>query len=111
MDDGMYHYHRRKRIYKNHEPYPNPNKFKRFMDTAVYVVGVLGPLMTIPQIWEIWANQDASGVSLITWVSYLIFGFVWFIYGVIHNEKPIIFAYFAWTIMKVLIIMGIIFYG
>jgi len=48
MTEGLHHFHRRKRIYQKHEPYPHPDKWKRFMDHAIYCVGVFGPIMTIP---------------------------------------------------------------
>jgi len=36
------------------EPYPHPNKWKRLMDKLIYFAGVLGPIMTIPQLSKIW---------------------------------------------------------
>lgn len=28
--------------------------FKKFMDKAIYFVGISGPVMTIPQVYKIW---------------------------------------------------------
>ena len=68
---GLHHFHRRKKLHKLNELYPTKDPLKRFMDKAIYVVGVFGPLMTIPQVIKIWGDKTAAGVSLISWVSYL----------------------------------------
>jgi len=57
---GLHHYHKRKR-----EKFPVSHKWKRFMDKAIYGVGIFGPLMTLPQIGKIWIEKNASGVSLL----------------------------------------------
>jgi len=108
---GLHHFHRRMRIHQKHEPYPHPDKWKRFMDRAVYVVGAIGPLMTLPQIIKIWIEKDAAGVSIITWSAYLFYGVFWLIYGIMHREKPIIFAYIFWVTLQAFVVIGAIIYG
>lgn len=110
MPTAIHHLHKRKRIYVNKEPYPHPQLWKRVLDKMVYAVGVLGPLSTIPQIIKIWIGKNASGISLITWVFYLIGAIVLFFYGTAHKEKPLIIMYFLWIIVDVILIIGIIFY-
>lgn len=110
MTKPEHHQHIRKRIYKKLEVYPSPDPLKRFMDNFIYLIGVLGPLLTIPQVFKIWIAQDASGVSLITWGSYFIFSIFWIIYGVIHEEKPIILSSFLSLIVQAGVVIGIIFF-
>lgn len=88
----MYHFHLRKRIHQKKEKFPSPNKWKRFIDNIIYFVGMVGPIMTIPQVWNIWIEQNASGVSPISWSAYLIVSMFWLTYGITHKEKPIIFT-------------------
>lgn len=107
---GLHHFHKRKRIHKKLEQYPNPDKFKRFMDNAIYGIGIFGPIMTIPQVWTIWIHQNAAGVSTISWIGYLISAMFWFTYGVLHREKPIIFTNIVWVILEIFIIIGTILY-
>ena len=45
--EGLHHFHTRKRIHQKHEIYPHPDRWMNFMDKAIYVMGVFGPLMTI----------------------------------------------------------------
>ena len=87
---GLHHFHKRKRIYEFGEQYPHPNKWKRFVDRVIYPVSIFGPIMTLPQIMQIWVNKNASGVSSVSWAAYLVTAIFWLVYGVIHKEKPII---------------------
>ncbi len=109
--EGLHHHHVRKRIHQKHEPYPHPHKWKRFIDRAIYVVGLFGPIMTIPQLSKIWIEKNASGVSAISWAAYLVVAIFWVIYGVAHKEKPIIVISSVWIILELLIVMGILLYG
>ncbi len=110
MFKGLHHFHKRKRIYQNHEPYPHPNKLKNAMDKMIYFVGLSGPIMTIPQLFKIWVERSTSGVAEITWVAFLIIAVFWLAYGILHKEKPIIITYTGWLIMDALILIGLILY-
>jgi len=110
MQSGLHHFHKRKKICdKNAEL--GSNKWKDLMDKLIYVAAILGPLLTIPQIMKIWVDKNAGGVSMITWVAYLIGGIFWLIYGIMHKEKPIIIANILWILMEILVIIGIWIYG
>ena len=109
--EGLHHYHTRKRIHQKHETYPHPNKWKNFMDKAIFAVGVVGPTMTIPQLMKIWVGKNASGVSAISWGAYLFVAIFWLIYGIMHKEKPIIFIYSIWIVVDIFIVIGTIMYG
>lgn len=111
MTEGLHHFHRRKRIHEKLEPYPHPNKWKRLLDKIIYFVGIFVPIVTIPQLLEIWVNKNASGVSLISWSGYLIAVSFWFLYGIAHKEKPIIFSYGLLVVMDFFVVLGIIFFG
>lgn len=111
MVDVLHHFHRRKRIHQKHEPYPHPNKWKRLMDRLIYIVGIFGPIMTIPQLMKIWIEKNAVGVSPISWGSYLVIAMFWVIYGIIHEEKPIILTYTVWIVLDIFIVIGTLMYG
>ena len=81
------------------------------LDKSIYTVSVIGLAMTIPQITKIWIEQNASGVSLIAWSTYVFTAFVWLMYGIAHKEKPIILTNIAWIFVNVIIVIGIIMYG
>ncbi len=108
---GLHHYHLRKRICVENQPYPHPDKFKNFLDKAIYFVGMFGPIMSFPQIWKIWYYKEASGVSALSWSAYMVTASFWIMYGVAHKEKPIIVINSVWIVLEFMIVLGAILYG
>ncbi len=106
-----HHYHVRKRVHQNLEPYPHPDKWKNLLDRMIVFIGISAPIMTIPQLFEIWANKSAESVSLISWSWYLVAAVVWLIYGIVHKEKPLIVTYVGWIVIDILIVAGILIYS
>jgi len=108
---GMHHFHKRKRIHLKKEEFPSKNKKVRFLDGLIYVVSVIGPLMTLPQIFKIWVLKNAEGVSFISWGTYTISAGIWLWYGIVHKDKPIIIANILWIIIHLMVVIGILVYG
>src|SRR3989339_321832 len=54
---GLHHHLVRKRIHAKYEPYPHPDRWKRYVDEAIYPIGVLAPLLTVPQLLEVWISK------------------------------------------------------
>jgi hypothetical protein len=63
------HLHKRKRIHQLHQPYPHPDPKIKFLDDVVMAGAVIMPLLAVPQVYHIWASQNAQGISLLTWLS------------------------------------------
>ena len=105
------HVHRRKRSAKNLEPYPARTVTLRTLDRVIYAVGVIGPLMTIPQLVRIYSLRDASGVSALTWGAYALFDLPWIVYGIVHDERPITFSYVLWFFFNSAVFIGAVLYG
>ena len=104
---GLLHVHKRKR----EGDFPHQDKTKRLLDRGVYVAGIVGPIMTIPQILKIWVERNATGVSVYSLIAYAICSSVWLAYGIVHKEKPIIITYILWIILDIFIIIGTFMYG
>ena len=81
------------------------------MDKIIFVVAIWIPLMTIPQVFQIWTNRSAQDVSIITWGAFLVSAVIWLVYGTIHRDKPLMVNGFLWVILEVLVIIGIFLYG
>ena len=111
LEHGLHHFHKRKRIHQKLEPYPHPNKWKRLVDHLIYVVGIFGPIMTVPQLLKIWVEKNAAGVSAVSWTAYFFASLFWLIYGLMHKEGPIIFNAILWIILEILIVVGAMVYG
>lgn len=66
--------------------------------------------MNLPQLFKIWLQKDATGVSFISWASFSIFSLAWLVYGILHREKPIIFMNLLLMVIQALIATGVILY-
>jgi uncharacterized protein with PQ loop repeat len=104
---GLHHYHRRQRLVKN----KSEGKLIKIFDRIIYVVAILGPLTTLPQIIKIWNERNADGVAASTWCAFLFFNTFWITYGILHREKPIIITYILWFLMNGSVALGAILYG
>lgn len=83
----------------------------RILDMFIYPVGLISPLALIPQIWTIYETQNASGVSLLTWILLMAGNAAWLIYGFVHREIPLMMVHAAFLVANIAIIIGIIQYA
>lgn len=93
------------------EQFPHPNPFIRFLDKLVYFIAIVSPFATLPQIYTIWWEKNAGGVSLLTWSFYILFGIPMLIYCFVHKEKPLIIMYCLLLIVNFLVLLGAVLYG
>jgi len=104
------HLHKRKRrTHKNLEPYPSNNTKIRFLDGIVSVVSFAAPLTIAPQIYNIWIKKNIEGVSMLTWIFFLIFAIPLFTYSSVHKDKKLMLMYFLFMIADALVVAGILF--
>lgn len=108
---GLHHLHLRKRIHKDLEPFPARTAWLRLLDRVVLAVGIIGPLTTIPQILKIFILEDAAGVSVISWGTWMILDIPWIIYGIVHRERPIAVTYTLWLFMNAAVFVEAVIYG
>ena len=83
---------------------------KSFIDRAVLAIAIVEPLMTIPQIYQIWSTHNAQGVSLLSWLFYMLAAAVWLVYGIKIRDKPIILSSSLWVLTEGLVVLGVLFY-
>lgn len=105
------HLHIRKRVSKSLEPYPARSAWKRLLDRVIFAAGVIGPLLSIPQIVLIYSNKDASDISAVSWFGWAALNIVWILYGLAHKEPPIVMTYTFWFIINLTVAFGAILYG
>ena len=86
-------------------------KPKTVFDMLVYFFAVAEPLMTFPQVLEIWVGKSAEGVSLWSWGFYLIAAVVFLVYNIRIKNRPLIIMYVLWLLMEIMIVVGILKYG
>ena len=108
--NGIHHIHKRKRVHKKLEDYPHKNKWINSLDKFLIVVAVIGPLIALPQIFRIFVFNSAAGVSGLSWGLYALFNIPWFVYGVVHKDKPIMIAYSLSFIANLTVLTGALIY-
>ncbi len=80
-------------------------------DKLIWPAAIAGPILTIPQVIQIFSSQTAAGVSLTSWTAYLTITFFWFIYSLLHREWPLIINSALWMLANSAVIAGILIYG
>jgi uncharacterized protein with PQ loop repeat len=74
-------------------------------------LSVFTMLMTVPQVLTIWIGHQAGGVSLVSWVSYLVAAGLWFVYGVQKRDKTIYLACVGWIVLDAAVVVGVLIHG
>ena len=83
---------------------------KYHVERLALIAGTIQPLITLPQIITIYANQSAQDVSLLTWAGYTVLGLVLLTYGVTYRLRPIIVGQSIWAVMQSVMVIGILLY-
>lgn len=84
---------------------------KKLIKRSVLAIAVIEPLMTLPQVYEIWVKKNAEGVSGLTWGLYLIAAVIWLLYGLQLKDKPIIISSILWLFFESAVVVGTLVYS
>jgi uncharacterized protein with PQ loop repeat len=79
-----------------------------FLEWLIMFVAIAEPLMTLPQIIQIWTTRDIHGVSLATWGLYIFASFIWLIYGVKIRNNALIVTGAMWVLVESTVVVGIL---
>lgn len=91
---------KKKPLPKNLHPYTN-------FDRLVLVVAVLYPFSSFPQLVTVFSGKT-EGVSLLTWVFFLICSALFLVYGVRRRVPPMIVSNSLWLVMDAIVITGLV---
>lgn len=108
---GWRHLSLRKRIHQKKEKFPSKKPPVRIMDMLIYSTVILSPLLNLPQLFKIWIQNNAQGVSVISWFGFSIISIIWLLYGIVHKEKPIIMLNSLLIGIQILIATGALIYS
>ncbi len=78
------------------------------IDKIAYVAGVGGNIAVIPQIIKAW-ESNAPGLAITTWILFTFIGFIWLIYAILHDQKPLIVAQAVGISCNLLVVGGWLF--
>ena len=90
---------------------PNTKPLHSAVERVLPYLSVLTMVMTVPQIWTIWVLHDASGVSLLSWGTYLIAACFWFVHGLQRRDKAIYIACVGWVLLDAAVVLGVVLHG
>lgn len=83
---------------------------KTALDIIIYPVAVLAPVALLPQVVQLYVTKDASSLALPTWLVLGLLNLVWFYYGLVHKERPIIITNAMLAVLNFAVVVGILLY-
>lgn len=91
---------------KHHKPHSKTGM--KIVDAGIYVVAFFSPIVTLPQVFQVWKSHASGDVSLITWGCYAAVSVLWVVYGLVHKEKPIVLSQILLLTTEMSIVIGVI---
>ena len=71
-----------------------------------YTAALMGTVCWLPQAGKAWASRDTSGLSLSANLMFLLTVGLWFCYGIMVGDWPIIIANFCAILIVVSIVLA-----
>jgi uncharacterized protein with PQ loop repeat len=106
MHEGLHHHEKRKKTMMG---VPLTQTFwKGVLDVAIYPIGGLSLILTLPQVYEVWVLHKVDGISLITWSMWTLSSFFWCAYGAVHKATAIMFMQIGWIVLYTMVITGVL---
>ena len=84
----------------------NPHLAGHRLGRILRPVSLLTMLLTVPQVVSVWTSRGASGVSVVSWGTYLIVACLWLVYGIQKRDKTIYLACIGWIVLDALVVIG-----
>ncbi len=76
-------------------------------DNGMYLVALVTPMLTIPQLLIVWTQRRIDGVSILTWGAYAAMSGVWLIYGLLNKQRQLILSQTCLFILDFGVVLGI----
>ena len=92
-------------------PAPNAAVSDALLRRALGAMSVFTIVMTVPQVWTIWIEQQAAGVSVLSWSAYLLSALLWFWHGVRQRDMNIWLPCIGWIAADVAVVAGALVYA
>lgn len=80
---------------------------RKLIGYIMLFVAFVAPLSNLPQIYKLFSLQITEGLSLETWVMYLVLTIVQLAYAYVNKIKPLIVSNILWIIVDLIMIYGI----
>ena len=80
------------------------------IDSLAYFFGILSPFFLIPQLYIIWVEKNAKGISEFSFAGFAFVNLIFVLYGYTHKNKLIIINNVLWGLLQALVVIGTILY-
>ena len=87
--------------------YTTKGKNKK-LDRATLIIGICMPLVTLPQLYDVFHSNNLQGVSLVTWSFYTVQAGLFAVFGIKHKEKPLVITYIPLFFIELGIVVGLV---
>jgi uncharacterized protein with PQ loop repeat len=87
-----------------------PQKAVRIVDRIVLGTAILAPIVTIPQIFQLYTTKSSANLSLLSWCLYILCAVPWVAYGIFHRDRRIILSTSLWLFFDIWMVILIIVY-
>lgn len=95
--------------HSHHKHVKNKNNVK-LITQIVLILAVVEPLMTLPQVYEVWVRHQTEGVSIATWTFFALSAATWLLYGIAIKNTPLIVSGTLWIILETSVVIGLLIY-
>ena len=93
-----------------HHPDIKPSRKDSLFYKIMFPISLVGPVMTLPQLFQIFQTKNVEGLNLSTWLSYWILSIFWLYYSIMRKSVPVFLNSIACIFIQLAIIIGIILY-
>ena len=83
----------------------------KLLRRALGAMSVLTLVMTGPQVWTIWVDHQAAGVSVLSWSTYLLSALLWLWHGLRKRDPNLYLPCIAWIAADAAVIAGALRYA
>lgn len=77
--------------------------------SSIVFMASIGPIMTVPQAFQIWVLKRSAGICIPTWAAYFLVSLAWIAYSLKKKDKPLFFNALANAVLNLIIVSGAFF--
>jgi uncharacterized protein with PQ loop repeat len=79
------------------------------LDRVLRAFSVITMVMTVPQVFSVWSGEHgSSGVSLLSWGTYLVSACLWLYYGLRKRNPTLWLPCLGWILLDAAIVVGVL---
>ena len=94
--------------HKHEESSESPKKGRRLADNLMMLIGFLGSVSSLPQVWKIYQTGEVAGISITTYLLALFVIISWLVYGIYIKNKPLILTTSITTLISFVVIVQVV---